>query len=224
MTTKTNGEAKISSKFEKAMEEKGIKITGGKTLKKALDQAKVVIPEAEKIKIMSATLKEGYGEYEYEIIEGKGTGDTLKRKGAGLITHDMERAFQKLAVHLAFFSDIFTHKEIEVKDINKFHNHAVTSMCTVEGFKIKGGEGDEQVILMGTISTTFGWMDGIKTSPIPIENMPSYNFYKELKGVITECRNEVLLYKEGKHIAEEKAEDPKQAKIQDAIDEAEEKE
>lgn len=168
--------------------------------------------EEHNIIILDATIKDGFCHYGYEVKEGIGSGDKVKVKGIGLIEQDMRDGFHKLKIHLAIIDDVFKHKDIEIKSIAKMINHEIIADYFVEGFKIKGGEGDEQVVLVGQKKVTAGGMLEITTPPIPLDSFSSYEWHKDLKSTIEYCREEVILYKNGKY-TEVEIEDKAQLKL-----------
>lgn len=152
------------------------------------------------LNIIAATIKEGFCHYDYEVKEGEQIGDKVKVKGHGLVEQDMNDAFHKLKIHLAIIDEVFRHKDITIGSINsKMHNHEIIADYFVHGFKIRGSEGDEHVILVGQKKITSGGMMDLVTPPIPIDTFSSYEWHKDLKNAIEDCREEVLLYKNGKY-------------------------
>lgn len=166
----------------------------GKTKKAAKAEEK---PE---INIIAATIKDGFCLYDYFEKEGDVTGDKVKVKGHGLVEQDMHDAFHKLKIHLAVIDDVFVHQGKEIKNIEKMHNDEIVAKYFVQGFKIKGEEGEEQVILIGTkkVSAAVGEM-AIETPAILLDQYSAYPHHKELKSAIEDCRAEVFAYKNGKY-------------------------
>lgn len=170
--------------------------------------------------IATVQIKDGFCNYSYNIIKGIGTGDTHTVKGSGIVKDDMRTAFNKLNVHLAFMDDIFKHAGIEVDDIDTLHNDELTLLYTVTGFKIKGDEDNESIVLMGTkyVSGGGGRIE-METPKVALDNLSSYVWYNELKAAAAAARLEVALYKEGKYDSpevdeeEEKKQKRKQTKI-----------
>lgn len=166
-------------------------------------------------RIREATMKEGVCHYSYEITSGVGIGDTHSVKGSALFKSDLMDAFTKFNVHLAFVDDAFKLKEIEVKNIDDLHGHDLAFLYTVTGFKIKGAEESESIILIGSKFVSTGSIS-LESPRIPLDNYSSYKWYNELKAAADAVREEVALYKEGKsepvEVVDDKA-DPKQNKI-----------
>lgn len=165
-----------------------------------------VVKDDTTIRIISADIKDDYCHYSYEVITGIGSGDTHTVKGStNIIDDDMRTAFSKLNPHIACIDDIFKHANVEVKNIDSMGNDDLTLLYEVTGFKIKGAEENESVILKGTKYVSAGGrMELDKTPQIPIDNTSSYKWYNELKAAVTKCREEVELYRGGKYtVAEE---------------------
>jgi hypothetical protein len=161
--------------------------------------------------IKEASLKDDFCNYTFEIIRGVGHGDTHKVNGSGIIEEDMRLAFARLNVHLATIDDVFKLSDIEMADVDSFHNHELTSRYHVTGFKIKGSTENESIILIGSkyVGTAGGRIE-LATPKIPLDSLSSYVWYNELKAAADDARLEVALYKEGKYIeAEEEEEEEK---------------
>lgn len=174
--------------------------------------------------ITSAGINDGLCNYSFENTSGVGTGDIHSVKGKGIINDDLTDSFAALSVHLAAIDDVFKHGKIEVTDINSMRGHELATIYAVTGFKIKGQKEDESIVLIGTkYVTTAGGHIELESPKIPMDNMSSYPFHKELKVVADTVREEVALYAEGKCTIPEPAEvtDAKQMTIGDAIKENE---
>lgn len=178
----------------------GIVIAEGATETAAEFLHRVNKPERD-YSIRSADLKDGICNYSYEMTQGIGLGDVHNVKGTNLVKRDMKDAFSKLNVHLAFIDDAFKYREIEIEDIDRYHNHELTGNFEVTGFKIKGGEDDESIVLVGTkyIGSAGGGRMEITTPKIALDSLSSYKWYNELKDAADKAREEVALYKEGKY-------------------------
>jgi hypothetical protein len=171
--------------------------------------------EGRPYRIKEAKIKEDLCQYSYEIISGVGIGDTHNVKGSALIETDLRDALAKLNVHLAYIDDAFKQKGIEVKDIDTEHNNDLTFLYYVTGFKIKGNEEAESVILIGTKSVSMGHIE-VETPRISLDSFSSYKWHNELRDAVEAVREEVALYKEGKCIpveVEETKPDPKQTSL-----------
>lgn len=183
-------------KTKKSKKKSGAKKTTTANLK--------VIAGGQEISITGATVKDDFlNPFIYKVTEGVGEGFEHKVKGVGLIKDSLRDSFAKLNVHLAAVDDIFKHNKIDVKNIDKMHNHALTALYEVHGFKMKGEEGAETVVLTGT--KDIGSLGRIKidTPPIQIDNLSGYLFYNELRDAIAEVRKEVKLYANGNYDAPE---------------------
>lgn len=161
--------------------------------------------------IKDAAIKDDFCHYSYEIISGIGIGDTHSVKGSGIIEDDMRNAFAVFNVHLAVIDDIFKHSKVKITDIDQMHGHALTGLVNVTGFKIKGSNENESIILIGNkyVSEAGGRIE-LVTPKIPLDNLSSYKWYNELKIAADKARLEVELYKGGKYtpvIVEEQKED-----------------
>lgn len=171
--------------------------------------------------ITASSLKDGFCNYTLEITEGIGVGTTGSFKGSGLVKEDLVKAFEKLNVHLAALDDVFKHSNIEIEDIDKYHNDELATLYSVSGIIIKGNKENESVILVGNkyVSSAGGRIE-IKTPKISVDHLSSYKWYNELKEAIEVIRMETALYKEGKYTpveVDEDAENPQQMKITDML-------
>lgn len=152
--------------------------------------------------IYGGNIKDDFCSYECEIFGKKGISfpHKINGKDRGIIKDDMKEAFGKLRVHLAVIDDVFHYSKIEVTNIDDMHNHDLTQLYNVTEFKVKGGDENESVILIGNKRTSQGHRIEIEGPKIPIDNLSSYQWYNELKDAVNECRMEVKLYHEGKFI------------------------
>lgn len=158
--------------------------------------------------IKEAVIKDDFCNYSYEVTEGKATGFTHQVKGKGIIEDDLRNAFAKLNVHLAFIDDVYKHSDVNFPDIDKMHNDELALLYTVTGFKIKGIEENEAIILIGNKHLSAGGRMELESPKIPIDDLSSYKWFKALKSVSNLCREEVALYHEGKYtVVEEEDED-----------------
>lgn len=176
------------------------------TKKKKAEKAK----EESNLNIIAATIKDGFCQYDYVVKAGEQNGDKVKVKGHGLYMPSMTDAFHKLKFHLACVDEVFKHKDIEIKSVAKMHNHEIIADYFVEGFKIKGEEGDEHIVLIGTKKVSSGGMMEITTPPIPVDTYSSYEWHKDLKSAIDTCREEVIEYKNGNYTEMEVVNDDNQ--------------
>lgn len=197
----------------------------------AKNDSDLIVQNDKPFLIKEASIKDGFCNYSFEIIKGVGLGDTHGVKGSGLVMDDMHTAFSKFNVHLAAIDDVFKHSGIEVENIHTMHNHDLTFLYNVTGFKIKGSQEDESIVLIGSkyVGSAGGRIE-LETPKIPLDNSSSYKWAYELKEAATNARIEVSLYKEGKYqpVDEDVEEKPKlkQTKIKFdwAINETEDEE
>lgn len=166
--------------------------------------------------ITGAVIKDDLCKYSYEVTEGIGIGDPHTVPSIHIIKDEMRKAFSMFNVHLAVLDDIFKHADVQFEDINKMHGEEFTGLYFVTGFQIKGSKDNESIILIGQkyVSQAGGRFE-LKTPKIPLDNLSSYKWYKELKAAADAAREEVALYKEGNYIEVEQEEeiDPKQTSI-----------
>jgi hypothetical protein len=172
--------------------------------------------------ITEAVIKDGFCNFIYQITEGMASGETHKVNGVGIAKDSLLECFTRLRVHLAAIDDVFKHSGIEFEDINEMHGDELTQAYHVTGIKIRGGASNESVIIVGNkyVSSTGGRIE-ITTPRVPLDELSSYEFSKELKNAIDTLREEVSKYKEGNYdIVEEDTEEenPKQLKITDNIE------
>jgi len=173
-------------------------------------------PGDQKQVITAASLKDDICNYSYEITEGVGEGDVHNVKGKGIATDDLIDAMRKLNVHLACVDGVYDDNKIDVADIDRMENHRLTARYVVTGMKIKGSQGMESVILIGSKAMTgTGGRIELQTDPIPTDTLSSYTWYNELEEAAKNLRHEVDLYRRGKCVKQEEQEDPKQLKISD---------
>jgi hypothetical protein len=165
--------------------------------------------------ITAASIKDMKCNYGYEIKTGPTAGDKIPtRKGEAIVDKDMINAFAKLKVHLAIVADAFKHLFDDLPSIAELKEHEIVSEFILAGFKIEGNEEDEGYKLFGEKYVTLGMME-CNTPKVTSR----YKFYDELKEVITECRNEVELYMNGKHDEESDDEEEDKSQLKFPFDE-----
>jgi hypothetical protein len=162
-----------------------------------------------KISITGAEIKDDFCHYSYEIISGKPTGFVHSVKGKGIIDDDMKNAFAKLNVHLAVIDDVYKHSDIQIGDIDSMHTDDLALLFNVTGFKIKGGEENASIVLLGTKYLSAGARMKLESPKIPIDSLSSYKWYNELKTASDKCREEVEAYHNGKYTQVEVEEEEK---------------
>lgn len=180
--------------------------------KKKDEQEAIVKPLA----IISAAITDEFCNYSYEVRSGTGKGDIHSIKGKGIVDADMGIAFFALSVHLAVIDDIFKHSGETITNIKALRAHELAAKYNVTGFKIKGGEENESVILVGTKEVSCsGQFMSLETPKIPLDEHSSYKWVQELKEAVDAARFEVEEYRNGKYTEAEQTEkaDPTQLKI-----------
>lgn len=178
--------------------------------------------------IKEASIHDDFCHYRALIVKGVGEGRTMSSiNQSNIVKPSLRKAFSILNVHLACIDDVFKNNSIEIDDIDKFHNHELTDIYRVTGFKVKGGEENESLILIGSkhVSAAGSRID-IISPRIPLDNLSSYKWYNELKDAFAQARIEVESYHEGYYeLIEVETEDVKtpvvQMTIGDAIDDIE---
>lgn len=153
--------------------------------------------------IKEASIKDSFCNYTYEVNTGVGLGDKHKVNGENQVVDDMIAAFNKFNVHLACIDDIFKHSKTEITDIDTMHNHELTYLYHVTGFKMKGSVESESIILTGNKYVTAGSRIEFETPRIALDNLSSYKWYNELKAAADNARYEVEEYMNGKYIIAE---------------------
>lgn len=159
-------------------------------------------------KITSASIKDDFCNYRYEITRGLGLNDGHDVDGKGLVLDDLKDAFLKFRVHMAWVDGLFRNRGLEVKDIDAFHDDEFVSHYVITGFKIYGSGDNEAVVLMGNkYCPGFSERMKVTTPRIGMDNLSGYQWYNELKAAADVAREEVALYKEGKCIVVKDEED-----------------
>ena len=151
------------------------------------------------ISITAAKIKDDFCEYSYEIAGGKSIGFTHNVKGKGIIDDDLRNAFAKLNVHLAVVDDVFKHAGVTIDSISTMHNDELTMLYNVTEIKVKGGEENESVILIGNKYLSGGSRMELEGPKVAIDSLSSYKWYNELKEATDKVREEVLAYHNGKY-------------------------
>lgn len=167
--------------------------------------------------IMEASIKDDFCDYAYEIKTGIGAGRLHKVNGKNsglIIDDDLRNAFVSLHPHMACIDMAFKDSGQDVQDIDSMTNDDLTFRYYASGFKMKGGEGDESIIIIGNKSVDMGYMP-FESPKISLESSSSYKWYNELKTVADNLRLEVELYEGGKgtKTEEPEADHRKQGKL-----------
>lgn len=184
------------------------KITGRKEIEISVGPEK----SGREYTINSATIKDGICNYSFDVVKGVGLGDVIAVKGTHIVKDSMRDSFVKFNVHMALYDDVFKHNKIEIEDIDKFHNHELTTLYHVTGIQIVGEEDNESIILIGNKYVSSGGRIEIKTPKIALDNLSSYKWYNELKAASDDAREEVALYKEGNYELPDQEEEEKEKK------------
>ena len=204
---------------------KGVKATEGITqiITKAISNIhKRIDPNERDYEVTEATIKDMLCNYSITITGDVNHGNRNKITGSGVVDKDMLAAMARFNVHLACLDDAFktagiqnTHEGITefnvdgniIGNIDGLRPHSLTHNYVVTGFKIKGGTGNESVILVGTkyVSMAGDHME-LQTPKIPLNQSSSYTWHNELSEVCELIREEVALYREGKYTEKEERE------------------
>lgn len=154
------------------------------------------------VDITAGAIVDGFCNYSYEHTAGVLKGGQETMKGPGIVDDDMLNAFSKFRVHMAVIDSAFKHSGIQIGNIDDMHTDEITQDYEVTAFKIFGSKGNESLQLFGNkhVSEAGGRME-MKSPKIPLDNMSSYKWFKELKAVADDARDEVALYHGGKFTA-----------------------
>lgn len=181
--------------------------------------------EIKPLVITAAAIKDDFCNYAFEVKSGIGIGDVVKVSGKGVIDDDLRDAFMELGIHLAIVDDVFKHLGTAFSSISDLKGHPMAYNYRVTGFKIKGSEEKESVILVGTkdVECSNGEMS-LESPAIPLDSLSSYKWVQELKDAVDHARTEVELYRGGKYtvVENEPKEDPNQLTIAAGGDDFEE--
>lgn len=156
--------------------------------------------EEKSFEITKATIKDSFCDFSFinlkdDVTNIAGIGTKLKANGKGIIKDTMYEVFRKFNLHLAVIDDIFKHAGIEIKHIEKMHNHEFCGLYDVTEFETKGEAGiNESIMLKGTKHLNCGGRMEVKTPWVPLDNASSYAWHTELLAILNECRHEVELY------------------------------
>ena len=173
------------------------------------------------IGIQAAEIKDDFCPYSYEVLTGTHAGfEHSIKKAPGIIMDSLREGFAMLNVHLAVVDDVFKHAGIEIGDIDTMHNSEIAQLYTVTGIKIKGGDENASVILIGNKYLSNGSRMKLESPKIAIDELSSYKWYNELKAAVDQVRDEVKLYHYGNFTPvmeeEEDKPNPQQMSITDA--------
>jgi hypothetical protein len=158
------------------------------------------------IEIKAAKLKDDFCNYSYELTEGVTAGDICNRSGASIVHDDMKLAFKKLNVHLAVICEEISSNDIDIDNLPDIADDTLKGKektlarridsFAVSAFKIDGTGENEGVTLIGTKRLSTG--DYLKLEAPKVKWSESYDFINELMADVSECKNEVEAYMNGK--------------------------
>jgi len=160
-------------------------------LEKLVDYAN----EEKEIEIKSASLKDHFLTYSYELLIGVMKGDELSRKGVHIVHDDMIEAFKQLDVFLAHVDGVF-HWSNNQTPIQDLEAHEDLLLFNVSGFKITGTEENKSVILTGTKIVSIGTIS-FSTPKIKLDNS-NYLYVEELNDRLSVVIEQVEAYMNGK--------------------------
>ncbi len=134
-----------------SLDSKGIKKLG--KLAEKIKEAE----EKKPFEILSASLKDSYCNYGYEVMTGSNIGDVIpSRKGAHFVHEDLEEAFANLDVFFAHIDGAFNSWSNNQTHLSEFEEKEELAQYRVSTFKIVGVEENKSVILSGTKFTLHG--------------------------------------------------------------------
>ncbi len=164
-------------------------------IEKLAEYANTQTSEEKQIEIKSASLKDHFLTYSYELLVGLMKGDELSRKGAHIVHDDMLEAFKQLDVFLAHIDGIF-HWSNNQTPIQDLEAHEDLGNYFVSAFKITGTDENKSVILTGGKNVSYGAI-GFSTPKIKIDNS-NYLYVEELRERLRSVVLEVEAYMNGK--------------------------
>ena len=168
------------------------------------------------VKILAASLSTDFCKYKYEIIAGKLKGDGLERTGANIVHEDLKNIFKKLHVHLALAcEEIDATKVLDIENIpnwddlpDETKDQPIKKLSAEEqlskrvhaflvgSIKINGTGENEGVIMSGSKTLSTGDLVGLQSPKITWDG--NYHFINELRVIIDDIKEEVILYMNGK--------------------------
>ncbi|SIS72721.1 MULTISPECIES: hypothetical protein [Chryseobacterium] len=151
--------------------------------------------EEKQIEIKSASLKDHFLTYSYELLVGLMKGDELSRKGVHIVHDDMLEAFKKLDVFLAHIDGLF-HWSNNQTPLSELEAHESLENYGVTAFKITGSDENRSVILTGSKTVTYGVI-GFTTPKIKLDNS-NYLYIEELNNYLKIVIEQVEAYMNGK--------------------------
>lgn len=174
--------------------------------------------EIKPLEIISGSIVDGKCNYSYKINQGVGIGNKHNVTGTGIVDDSMYKAFKRFNAHIACYDDVFKHSKIDVESIDLMHNNELTALYSVHGFKIKGNDPNQKIIIIGDKYVDSGGRISISTPEIPVDKLSSYLWFEELKAEMESAREEVESYHNGNCTFEEKSTGAVQLNITDQAD------
>lgn len=147
------------------------------------------------IEIKSASLKDHFLTYSYELLVGVMKGDELSRKGVHIVHDDMLEAFKMLDVFLAHVDGHF-HWSNNQTPLAELEEHESLENYFVSAFKITGSDENKSVILTGGKTVSYGAI-GFSTPKIKLDNS-NYLYVEELNERLRIVIEQVEAYMNGK--------------------------
>lgn len=160
-------------------------------LEKLIDTAN----EEKQIEIKSATLKDHFLGYSYELLVGLMKGDEITRKGVHIVHDDMLEAFKLLDVFLAHIDGHF-HWSNNQTPLIELEEHETLNSYFVSAFKITGSDENKSVILTGGKNVVYGAI-GFSSPKIKLDNS-NYLYVEELNHRLRIVIEQVEAYMNGK--------------------------
>jgi hypothetical protein len=154
---------------------------------------------AKPFEITGAIVKDGYCNYDVNVMQGKLIGEKSKIDGPLIIHDDLRYAMNKLRVHLAVMDDAFKKAHFDIENIDNERTNDLVQDYDVSGFKIKKADENIQVSIIGSkyLSQVTGRMTCV-TPFVLLDTGTEYKWYNELLADVENVRLEVEQYKAGK--------------------------
>lgn len=159
-------------------------------------EIEIEFTEEKEIEIKSASLKDGFCNYSYELLHGLTKGDELVRKGVHEVHEDMFTAFKQLDVFFAHVDGVF-HWANNQTPIDDLEAHEDLGKFYVSAFKITGSDENRSVIFTGSKDTNIGTVT-YSTPKIKLEDNSTYLYVEELRDRLKVIIEQVEAYMNGK--------------------------
>jgi hypothetical protein len=145
------------------------------------------------IVVKSAIINDGHLKYVYMIPKSTGD-DKISRTGGGTVHPDLVNTFARFDVHLSALA--YQPDEMDVED-------GTINPCSTTGFKLKGADDDQSIIIIGTRQLPNGKTLQISTPEQKYaDDLYTYEGTPDMLDVITDSIHEVEQYLQGKHAPE----------------------